>query len=227
MANRGRVGRNPMHVRVRGGRRRTPSSTRWLERQLNDPYVQDARREGFRSRAAYKLLELDARFKILPRGGAVIDLGCAPGSWCQAAVLQGCQPVVGIDLTAVEPIAGVVLLQGDIREAGSRDAARAAAGGAVGCVLADMAPPATGHRPTDRLRVAALAEAAADFACSVLAPGGHVAVKVLRAGAETELLQQLRRTFASVRHFKPAASRPESDEIYLVARGFLGAKARE
>ncbi len=218
-----RDGERALSVRVRTARKRTVSSSHWLARQLNDPYVARARRDGYRSRSAYKLLEIDRRFGVLRPDAAVVDLGCAPGGWCQVALARRCTPVVGVDLNPVKPVPGATLLQGDIREEGVATAVTAACGAAC-CVLADMAEPATGHRPTDRLRVSALAEVAAEFAESILAPGGTFVVKVLAAGAQDTLLSALRGHYRTVRHFKPEASRKESDEIYLVALDWRGGR---
>jgi 23S rRNA (uridine2552-2'-O)-methyltransferase len=218
----GRGGR-PAAVRVHG-RHKKPSSTAWLSRQLNDPYVAEARRRGFRSRAAFKLLQLDARFHLLRPGMRVVDLGCAPGGWSQVAAAKvGAQGrVVGIDLNPTEPLRGVDLLTGDFADAELQRAVAAALGGPADLVLSDMAAPATGHAATDHLRIVALAEAAFEFADDVLAPGGIFVAKVYQGGAEAALLQRLKRTFAEVRHAKPPASRAESAETYVVARGFRG-----
>jgi 23S rRNA (uridine2552-2'-O)-methyltransferase len=216
----GRGGR-PAAVRVRG-RRRKPSSTAWLSRQLNDPYVAEAKREGFRSRAAFKLLQLDTRFDLLRPGLRVVDLGCAPGGWSQVAAAAvgrgGC--VVGIDLKPMQPLPGVHLIAGDFADADVQAAVAAALGGAADLVLSDMAAPATGHAATDHLRILALAEAAFDFAQTVLAPGGGFVAKVYQGGAAGPLLARLKRAFAEVKHAKPAASRAESAETYVVARRF-------
>jgi 23S rRNA (uridine2552-2'-O)-methyltransferase len=220
-------GGRPAAVRVKG-RHKKPSSAAWLNRQLNDPYVAEARRRGFRSRAAFKLLQLDARFRLLRPGMRVVDLGCAPGGWSQVAMAKvGPQGrVVGIDLNAAEPLAGVQFLEGDFADADIEAAAAAALGGQADLVLSDMAAPATGHAATDHLRILALAEAAFDFACGVLAPGGGFVAKVYQGGSEAGLLQRLRLGFAEVRHAKPPASRAESAETYVVARGFRGEKGR-
>jgi 23S rRNA (uridine2552-2'-O)-methyltransferase len=212
-------------VRVRGAGRRKASSTRWLERQLNDPYVAAARREGYRSRSAFKLLDLDRRFRLLRPGQRVVDLGCAPGGWSQVAVkLVGRHGrVVGVDLSEMPPLPGVRLLCADIREAGAAAMIRAFLGGAADVVLSDMAPPATGHAATDHLRILALAESGFAVAADLLAPGGSFVAKVFQGGAEGELLAALKRAFAELRHAKPPASRSESAETYIVARGFRGA----
>ena len=210
----------PLGVRLRTARGRRLSSTRWLQRQHNDPYVLRARSEGYRSRSAFKLLEIDARYSLLAPGRRVLDLGAAPGGWCQAALAAGAEPVVGIDLLPMEPLPGARLLAGDMRDAAVLDEAAGWLGGAADVVLSDMAAPATGHRATDRLRVTGLAEAAAAVARRLLAAEGSFVAKVMRSGTPDLLLTELRREFDRVRHCKPPASRPESDEIYIVATGF-------
>lgn len=220
----GRAGRS-LKVRVKTAKRRSNASTRWLERQLNDPYVQAAQSSGYRSRAAWKLREIDERVRILKRGTRVVDLGAAPGGWLQVA-RERVGPsgiVVGLDLKAIEPVAGAVLLEGDMREAETVERLTEALGGPADVVLSDMAASSTGHAPTDHLRVMALAEAALDFAEAVLAPGGSFLCKVLQGGSERELLARLRRGFRQVRHVKPPASRADSAELYVLATGFRGA----
>ncbi|MGO8919121.1 MAG: RlmE family RNA methyltransferase [Stellaceae bacterium] len=214
-------------VRVKTAKQRTASSAQWLHRQLNDPYVSEAKRLGYRSRAAFKLLELDDRFRFLRPGGRIVDLGSAPGGWAQVAVERvrpeaGRGRVVGIDLLAVEPIAGALLLRGDFLDEAAPAALRDALGGPADVVLSDMAAPSTGHAATDHVRVVALAEAAFAFAREVLAPGGTFVAKVFQGGAERELLAALKHDFASLRHAKPPASRSESAEIYVVGQGFRG-----
>ncbi len=214
-------------TRVKTARGRTVSQTRWLQRQLNDPYVEAAKREGYRSRAAYKLAELDDQVKFLRPGARVIDLGAAPGGWTQVAVQrvkpkEGGGQVIGIDLTPVDPIAGATVLEGDFMADDAPDRLKELMSGQADVVLSDMAAPATGHPQTDHLRIMALAEAAQDFAEQVLAPGGAFVAKVLRGGTERALLERLKRGFAKVRHIKPPASRADSAEIYVVATGFRG-----
>jgi 23S rRNA (uridine2552-2'-O)-methyltransferase len=224
MARSGPKGGRPLAVRVRSARRRKPSSTEWLNRQLNDPYVAEAHRLGYRSRAAFKLLQLDERFHLLKPGMRIIDLGCAPGGWTQIAARRigpGGQ-VVGIDLLPTDPVQGARLLAGDFRDPAMAVRMREALGGGADLVLSDMAAPATGHAATDHLRIVALAEDAFAFAGLVLKPGGAFVAKVFQGGAETGLLAALKRAFAEVRHAKPAASRAESAETYVVARGFRG-----
>ena len=213
-----------LSVKVKTAKGRSAASTKWLRRQLNDPYVAEARRRGYRSRAAFKLAEIDDKCRILRRGAQVVDLGCAPGGWLQVAV-ERVGPggrIVGIDLLPVDPLPGALLLQGDFLEDEALDRLRAALDGPVDVVLSDMAASATGHAGTDHLRVMALAEAAWDFARQVLAPGGGFVAKVLQGGSEGTLLQALKRDFVKVRHIKPPASRQDSAELYVVATGFRG-----
>jgi 23S rRNA (uridine2552-2'-O)-methyltransferase len=214
-------------VRVKSGKGRSLSSKLWLERQLNDPYVARAKREGFRGRAAFKLIEIDDKHHLLKPGTRVIDLGAAPGGWSQVAAqrvgsAQGKGKVVAVDLLELAPIAGVGFIQRDFLDAGAGDEVKALLGGAADVVLSDMAANATGHRATDHLRIMALAEAAADFAREVLAPGGAFLCKVLQGGTEASLLATLKRDFSQVKHVKPAASRSDSAELYLLATGFRG-----
>jgi 23S rRNA (uridine2552-2'-O)-methyltransferase len=209
-------------VRVRGAGRRKPSSTEWLTRQLNDPYVAEARRLGYRSRAAFKLIELDDRFRLLSPGRRVVDLGCAPGGWMQVAVERVGRrgAVAGVDIAETAPIPGAVILRGDIHSPGVARAIEAALGAPADIVLSDMAPSTIGHARTDHLRIVALAEAAFALASEVLAPGGAFVCKVFQGGAEAALLAELKRAFAEVRHAKPPASRSQSAETYVVAKGF-------
>lgn len=203
------------------------SSRRWLERHLNDPYVHRARAEGYRSRAAYKLLEIDDRYHLLAPGKRVIDLGAAPGGWCQVAAERvgssdGKPLVAGIDYLEMDPLPGVVLLRMDFLDPGAPERLLEALGAAPDVILSDMAAPTTGHRRTDHLRTMHLCEAAADFAVSVLRPGGHFLAKTFQGGTENELLAMLKRNFRSVHHVKPPASRDESVELYLLAKEFRG-----
>jgi 23S rRNA (uridine2552-2'-O)-methyltransferase len=219
-------------VRVKTAKGRRLSSTRWLERQLNDPYVARARAEGYRSRAAFKLSEIDDRFGLLKPGSRVVDLGCAPGGWVQVAVARtnalGTRKgrpvgrVIGIDLQQVEPIPGAELHELDFLADGADAAVRDWLGGPADVVISDLAPAASGHPQTDHLRIMALCEAAAVFAMDVLDPGGAFVAKVLAGGAEASLVKVLNRAFAKVQHVKPPASRKESSEKYLVATGFHG-----
>jgi 23S rRNA (uridine2552-2'-O)-methyltransferase len=222
-------GARELQQRVRTARGRKLSSTLWLERQLNDPFVHAARREGYRSRAAYKLIGIDDRERLLRPGARVVDLGAAPGGWTQVAVARTnalgavAGPrgrVLGVDLQPVEPIPGAELMQLDFLDEGADEAVKAALGGQADVVLSDMAAAASGHRQTDHIRVMALAEAAGEFAMDVLAPGGAFAAKVLQGGTEAALLASLKQRFARVIHLKPPASRPDSAEIYVVATGF-------
>jgi 23S rRNA (uridine2552-2'-O)-methyltransferase len=217
-------GTRSLAVRVKSGRRRKQSSTQWLQRQLNDPFVAEARRLGFRSRAAFKLVQLDQRFHLLAPGRRVVDLGCAPGGWTQvaAAAVGARGAVVGIDLNATDPVPGATLLTGAFRDAATAARIRELLGGAADLVLSDMAAPATGHAATDHLRVVALAEDAFAYAATILTPGGAFVAKVFKGGTEGALLAALKGDFAEVRHAKPAASRSESAETYVVAKGFRG-----
>mgnify|MGYP000181448777 CR=1 FL=1 len=222
-------GRRALRTRVKTAKGRSVSSTRWLERQLNDPYVAQAKQEGYRSRAAYKLIEIDDNFGLLSKGKTVIDLGAAPGGWTQIAarrVLAGTKgggTVIGIDLQPIEPIPHTLCLQGDFLETDGLSALQSAlAGKRPDIVLSDMAASACGHPPTDHIRIMALCEAAFDFALLHLAPGGAFVAKVLRGGAEQTLLHHIKQHFRLVKHFKPPASRADSAEIYIVAKGFKG-----
>ncbi len=209
--------------RLKNRRGRSQSSVRWLERQLNDPYVREAQRDGWRARAAYKLLELDGRFHFLDHASRIVDLGAAPGSWTQVVLKRRPQArVVGIDLLPVDPIAGFEFIQGDFLAEGMDELLMARLDGPADLVLSDMAANTTGHHQTDFLRTMALVEAAADFAMQVLTPGGAFIAKVLGGGADDALLAILKRNFSNVRHAKPPASRKESSETYLVALGFKG-----
>ena len=214
-------------VRVRTARQRSASSTRWLERQLNDPYVAEARRLGYRSRAAFKLLELDDRYHFLKPGRRVIDLGAAPGGWTQVAVRRveaerGKGRVVGIDLLPMQPIPGAILIERDFLAEEAPALLRQAMGGHADIVLSDLAAPSTGHAATDHRRIMGLAETAYAFARELLAPGGAFICKLFQGGSEKELLDALKRDFTSVRHAKPPASRADSAELYLVALDFRG-----
>jgi 23S rRNA (uridine2552-2'-O)-methyltransferase len=230
-AKRGSGGRE-LKVRVRTGKGRTVASKRWLERQLNDPYVARAKREGLRSRAAFKLAEIDERFHLFKPGGKVVDLGAAPGGWSQVAAertlaAQGRGKVVAIDLLEMAPLPGVTVLNLDFLDPTAPDRLKAELAGAADVVMSDMAANATGHRKTDHLKIMALAETATMFAREVLKPGGAFLCKVLQGGTEGTLLADLKRDFASVKHVKPAASRPDSAELYVLATGFRGAGVSE
>jgi 23S rRNA (uridine2552-2'-O)-methyltransferase len=228
-AKRGSGGRE-LKVRVRTGKGRTVASKRWLERQLNDPYVARAKREGLRSRAAFKLAEIDERFHLFKPGAKVVDLGAAPGGWSQVAAertfaAQGRGRVVAIDLLEMAPLPGVTVLNLDFLDASAPERLKAELAGPADVVMSDMAANATGHRKTDHLKIMALAETAAMFAREVLKPDGTFLCKVLQGGTEGTLLADLKRDFASVKHVKPAASRPDSAELYVLATGFRGVGA--
>lgn len=209
------------HIRVRTAKGRKVSSTRWLSRQLNDPYVADARKAGYRSRAAFKLKELDDRFHFLQKGVKVLDLGAAPGGWTQVAVERvGKGNVIALDISPMKPISGVQTIDGDIMEEAAAESILAVATNGVHIVLSDMAPATTGHRATDHLRIVALTEAAFDVAVQILRPGGIFIAKVYQGGSEKELLTKLKQVFRTVKHAKPKASRRESSETYVIAIGF-------
>jgi 23S rRNA (uridine2552-2'-O)-methyltransferase len=223
----GREGGRSLKTRVKTAKKRSLSSTLWLERQLNDPYVARAKLEGYRSRAAYKLIEMNERYHLFKPGQRVVDLGCAPGGWSQVAARavkagEGRGKVVGVDLLEMEPIQGVEFAVIDFNDEDAPDRIKAMLGGHADAVISDMAANATGHKATDHLKIVALVELAADFACDVLAPGGFFIAKVLQGGTESQLLARLKRDFATVRHVKPAASRAGSSELYVLATGFRG-----
>jgi 23S rRNA (uridine2552-2'-O)-methyltransferase len=211
-------------VRVRGGKNRSVSSRQWLERQLNDPYVARAKREGMRSRAAYK--EIDDKARFLRKGARVVDLGAAPGGWSQVAAQRVGAPgqgkVIAIDILQMEPVPGVSFVKLDFLDAAAPDKLEEMIGGPADVVLSDMAANATGHARTDHLKIMALVEAAADFARDLLAPGGTFLAKVLQGGTEAALLASLKRDYKSVKHVKPPTSRADSAELYLLATGFRG-----
>src|SRR5271170_4519305 len=210
--------------RLKGDKRRKPSSRAWLQRQINDPYVARAKREGFRSRAAFKLAEIDDKFYLLKPGTRVVDLGAAPGGWSEVAMRRvgASGRVVALDILDMKPIAGVEFLKLDFLDRTAPDRLKGMLGGKADVVLSDMAANATGHRQTDHLRIMALAEAAVHFALEVLARDGAFLCKVLQGGTEAALLSELKRDFASVKHVKPPASRSDSAELYLLAKGFRG-----
>ncbi len=216
--------RGDLKQRVKTGRGRTASQKRWLERQLNDPYVARAKREGYRSRAAFKLTEIDERFKLLRPGQRVVDLGAAPGGWSQVAakVVGPSGRVVGIDLLEIEPMAGVEFVTLDFLDPEAPGILTGLLGGPADLVLSDMAANTTGHKQTDHLRIIGLAETAAAFAREILAPGGAYLAKVFQGGTEGTLLAELKRDFEVVRHVKPNASRADSSELYVLATGFRG-----
>ncbi|MDQ2088565.1 RlmE family RNA methyltransferase [Marimonas arenosa] len=225
-------GRRDLTVKVKTARGRRLSSTRWLQRQLNDPYVQRAQKEGYRGRAAFKIMELDDKYRFLVPGARVVDLGCAPGGWIQVAVPRinalGEKPgkavgrIIGIDLQAVDPIPGAEIHQLDFMEDGADDKVKEWLGGKADVVMSDMAAASSGHKQTDHLRIIALCEAAAYFAFDVLEEGGTFVAKVLAGGAEGELQKILKQKFAKVANVKPPASRSDSSEKFVVATGFRG-----
>ncbi|MEM9898034.1 MAG: RlmE family RNA methyltransferase [Pseudomonadota bacterium] len=214
------AGHRGLRQNVVTGRYRKHSSTLWLDRQLNDPFVAKAKAEGYRSRAAFKLIELDEKFGLLKNGAVVVDLGCAPGGWLQVAEKRNAGRVIGIDYLPTGAVAGAEILEMDFLSDDAPDRLKASIGGQADVVLSDMAAPTTGHKSTDHLRVVSLAEAAADFAIDVLSPGGAFVCKVFAGGAEKELLDKLKRSFKTVKHAKPKASRSDSSEKYVVAQGF-------
>jgi len=229
-AGSGREGGRALKTRVKTARKRSLSSTLWLERQLNDPYVARARREGYRSRSAFKLIEIDDKHRLLRPGQRIVDLGAAPGGWSQVAAERtrardGEGRVIAIDLLDMDPTEGVDFRKLDFHAPEAPERLRQWLGGAADGVLSDMAANATGHRKTDHLRIMGLVELAAEFAREVLAPGGFFLAKVLQGGSEGEVLAHLKRDFAAVRHIKPKASRADSAELYVLATGFRGAKA--
>lgn len=217
-------GRRTAAVRVKSAKGRKLSSTRWLQRQLNDPYVQEAKRQGYRSRAAFKLLEIDEKLHVLTTGARVVDLGAAPGGWSQvaAAKVGSNGKVVALDINPMDPLAGVTVLHQDFMADDAPEKLKAALDGPADVVLSDMAAPVTGHAQTDHLRIIALCETALEFAREVLSPGGVFIAKVFQGGTEGNLLRDMKRDFQTVRHIKPPASRKESPETYVVAAGFRG-----
>lgn len=219
-----KAGRQPLGQRVRTAKGRKVSSTRWLERQLNDPYVHEARRLGYRSRAAFKLIELDDRFRFLKKNASILDLGAAPGGWSQIVAdrVGGGGSVLAVDILEMTGIPGVEVLHLDFTQEGAEDQVLAALPGKIDVVLSDLAPPTMGHKATDHLRIVTLCEAAFEFAIKVLKPGGIFVAKVLQGGTEGELLVRMNQHFETVRHAKPKASRADSAETYVFAAGFKG-----
>ena len=229
MANRSGAGGGPrgLHVKVKKKRGLKASSRRWIERQLNDPYVHRARMEGYRSRAAFKLIEIDDKHKLLKKGDRVVDLGAAPGGWCQVAVARTGSSdedprVVAIDYLEMDQLPGVILFQKDFLDDDAPDLLKAALGGKADLVISDMAAPTVGHRQTDHMRTMHLGEVAAYFAVEVLKPGGHFLAKTFQGGSEKSLLDFLKANFTTVHHIKPPASRAESVELFILAKGFKG-----
>jgi 23S rRNA (uridine2552-2'-O)-methyltransferase len=228
-SEKGGPGERALKVRVKTAKKRSLSSTLWLERQLNDPYVVRAKREGFRSRAAFKLTEIDDKHHVLKSGARVVDLGAAPGGWSQVAVkrIGGRGRVVAIDVLEMDAIPGVEFVKLDFLAPDAPDKLKVMLGGPADVVLSDMAANATGHRSTDHLKIMALVETAAEFARDVLKPGGAFLAKVIQGGTESILLASLKRDFATVKHVKPAASRADSAELYVLAQGFRGGQTGE
>ncbi len=222
---------NQLKVRVKTGKGRTVAQKNWLERQLNDPYVHEAKRRGYRSRAAFKLIEIDDKYKFLKPGGRVVDLGAAPGGWSQVAsqrvkAEEGKGKVVAIDMHGMDVIPAVTIFKKDFYDEDAPEVLIEALGGEkADCVLSDMAAHATGHRQTDHINIIALAEAGYEFAREILKPGGTYLAKVLRGGTEGQLLQSMKKDFATVRHVKPMASRDDSAELFVLATGFRGTSA--
>ncbi len=215
-------GSRDLTVRVKTARGRKKSSTKWLQRQLNDPYVQQAKRDGYRSRAAYKLLELNDKFNFLKPGQSVVDLGAAPGGWSQVALQYKARQVIGIDLLEIPPVPGAHFIQKDFNDADAPEVICELLQGYADIVMSDMAANTTGHPPTDHIRIIQLCELAYDFAKEILAPGGTFLCKVLKGGTENDLLVDMKKNFKTVKHAKPQASRKDSAESYVIATGFRG-----
>ena len=212
-------------VHVRKANKRSVQSRAWLERQLNDPYVAAAQAQGYRSRAAFKLIEMDDRYSLIKPGSLVVDLGAAPGGWAQVAVKRGAAKVLGLDLLPINPVQGATFLEGDFNDEDMPARLTALMGAKVDVVLSDMAPNTTGHAATDHLRIIALAEMALEFASHILAPGGAFVAKVFQGGTESLMLTPMKRMFAQVKHVKPPASRKDSSELYVLGMGFRGDNA--
>ncbi len=215
------MSRNKAKSKVKTARGRKLSSTRWLQRQLNDPYINEAKKAGYRGRAAFKLVELDEKAKLLTPGMKVVDLGSAPGGWCQVAAAKGCD-IVAIDLLEMDEVPGAKFIQLDFMAEDAPDRLKEMLGGPADVVLSDMAPNTTGHKQTDHIRIMAVVEAAYLFATEVLKPGGAFVAKVFQGGAQNTLMAELKKNFKTVKHIKPPASRQESSETYIVAQGFRG-----
>ncbi len=212
-------------VHVRKANKRSVQSRAWLERQLNDPYVAAAQAQGYRSRAAFKLIEMDDRYSLIKPGCLVVDLGAAPGGWAQVAVKRGAAKVLGLDLLPINPVQGATFLEGDFNDEDMPARLTALMGAKVDIVLSDMAPNTTGHAATDHLRIIALAEMALEFASHILAPGGVFVAKVFQGGTESLMLTPMKRMFTQVKHVKPPASRKDSSELYVLGMGFRGENA--
>lgn len=218
----GKEGGRGKPARLKTARGRTPSSQAWLERQINDPFSAEARARGYRSRAAFKLTEIDDRLKLITRGTRIIDLGCAPGGWIQVALERGAGAIVGVDLLEVEPMPPALLVQMDFTDPACGPLLIEMLGGAPDLVMSDMAPNTVGHRETDHLRIVGLIEAAADFAVQVLKPGGAFVAKAFQGGETAAVIADLKKNFTKVQHIKPKASRQDSSEVFLAATGFKG-----
>lgn len=215
------TGREP-HKRVKTAKGRKMSSTLWLQRQLNDPYVQKAKIDGYRSRAAYKLKEINDKIGLIEKGMTVVDLGAAPGGWCQIALEEGASHVIGMDLLPVDAMEGLTFLQMDFMDDEAPEALLALIDEGVDIVLSDLAPNTVGHKQTDHLRIMTLVEAAYEFACEVLKPDGVFVAKVWQGGAQHELLKEMKKRFKTTKHIKPPSSRQDSSESFLIAQGFRG-----
>jgi 23S rRNA (uridine2552-2'-O)-methyltransferase len=211
-----------LYVKLKTAKGRTTAQQQWISRQLNDPYVGMAKDQGYRSRAAFKLIEIDAKYKFLKPGAKVVDLGAAPGGWTQVAVERGCSTVIALDILEMAPLAGARMLQADFLDPAAPGMIEKLLDGKVDLVLSDMAPSTTGHRETDHLRIAALVEAAIDFAAAVLRPGGNFVTKFRQGQEEQALIKHAQRHFAKVVRMKPPSSRAESSELFLVSTGFKG-----
>lgn len=218
----GSSGTRDLAERVKTAKGRKIASTLWLQRQLNDPYVQKARREGYRSRAAFKLAELDDQLKLIKKNMVIVDLGAAPGGWAQIAIERGVNKIVGIDILPVEPLPGAIFLEMDFNDNDAPDRLKDLLGGPADLVMSDLAPNTIGHKATDHIRQIAMVELALHFAIDVLKPGGHFIAKVFQGGTQHELLALMKRHFKVVKHIKPPSSRKESAELFVVAMGFKG-----
>lgn len=214
------MSRNKIKSRVKTAKGRKTSSTRWLQRQLNDPFVEEAKKQGYRSRAAFKIQEIDDKVGLFKKGAVIVDLGAAPGGWCQVALQRGASKVVAIDLLPVESLSDVVCLEMDFMDDEAPDLLKQELNGLADVVLSDMAPNTTGHKQTDHLRIMAVVEAAYYFACEVLKPEGVFVAKVFQGGAQNQLLAEMKKNFKVVKHIKPKSSRKDSSEQYVVATGF-------
>lgn len=216
------MSRNKAKSKVRTAKGRKTSSTRWLQRQLNDPYVEEAKKQGYRSRAAFKIKEMDEKLALFKPGMKVIDLGSAPGGWCQVAMERGVKDIVAIDLLEMDSLGGVDFIQMDFMDNDAPDKLKDMLGGPVDVVMSDIAPNTTGHKQTDHLRIMAVVEAAYHFSCEVLKPDGVFVAKVFQGGAQNTLMAEMKKDFKTIKHIKPKASRKESSETYMVATGFRG-----